>query len=310
MKAKLWLYLRFGSSLLLISWLLHSIDFNQVWKPITHTGWIYLLVFFIVINIDRALMAYKWCILLKAKGTSFPFMDALRGYYFATFWGIFLPSTVGGDTVRVLRTAKQVESSKDIVSSVIMERVLGALTALMVAVVCLGVAFVSLDVFDWRIEAGLFFLFLVFTGLVFASFHDRLLVWLDSKSAFERVGLWGKLARVYGSYREYRNHHGALLRFMAWSALEQCVPSIGVYLTAHALGRDVSFLYCLILVPLIMTLTKLPLSLDGYGVREGLYVYLFALVGVANTDAFIIGLVSHVIANLSLLPGFFYSSYS
>ena len=58
-----------------------------------------------------------------------------------------------------------------------------------------------------------------------------------------------------------------------------------------------------------MTLTKLPISLDGYGVREGLYVYLFALVGVSNSDAFVVGLVSHVIANLSLLPGFFYSSF-
>jgi glycosyltransferase 2 family protein len=132
---------------------------------------------------------------------------------------------------------------------------------------------------------------------------------LDRKSAFKKEGFWGKLARLYGSYREYRNHQGALLRFIAWSALEQCVPIIGVYLTAAALGRDVSFLSCAIFVPLIMTLTQFPISLDGYGVREGLYVYLFALVGVSNTDAFVIGLVSHVIANLSLLPGFFYSSF-
>ena len=117
------------------------------------------------------------------------------------------------------------------------------------------------------------------------------------------------MTRLYGSYHEYRNHHGALLRFIAWSALEQCVPIICVYLAADALGRDVPFLPLVIFVPLIMTLTKIPISLDGYGVREGLYVYLFALVGVSNTDAFVIGLVSHVIANLSLLPGFFYSSY-
>jgi glycosyltransferase 2 family protein len=309
MKAKLWFCLRFGSSFLLIAWLLYSIDFKQVWKPITHTGWIYLFLFFVVINIDRALMAYKWCILLKAKGIELSFTDALRGYFFATFWGIFLPSTVGGDTVRAYRAAKQVESKKDIVSSIVLERVLGALTALMVALVCLGVAFWFMDVFDWRVELGLFIVCSVFAVLVFASFHGRIFLWLENKSAFEKEGLWGKLARLYHSYQEYRNHHWALLRFMAWSAVEQCVPIIGVYLTALALGRDVSFLHCAVFVPLIMTLTKFPISLDGYGVREGLYVYLFALVGVSNSDAFVIGLVSHVIANISLLPGFFYSSF-
>lgn len=308
MKAKLWLCLRVGSSLLLISYLLYSIDFKEAWRPITHTGWIYLFLFFVVINIDRALMAYKWCILLKVKGIAISFAEALRGYFFATFWGIFLPSTVGGDTIRAFRAAKLVESKKDIISSIVMERVLGALTALAIALVCMGVAFWTMDVFDWRVELGIFLLASVFVVLLFFSFHDRIFIWLDRKSAFEKEGLWGKLARLYHSYREYRYHHGALLRFIAWSAVEQCVPTLGVYLTALALGRDVSFLHCAIFVPLIMTLTKFPISLDGYGVREGLYVYLFALVGVSNSDAFVIGLVSHVIANLALLPGFFYSS--
>ena len=171
MKAKLWFCLRFGSSFLLISWLLYSIDFNQVWKPITHTGWIYLLMLFVVINIDRALMAYKWCILLKAKGIALSFTEALRGYFFATFWGIFLPSTVGGDAIRTYRAAKLVESRKDIVSSIVMERVLGAFTALMTAVVCLAVAVEFMGVFDWRLVAGMFLVCMIFVGLVYISFH-------------------------------------------------------------------------------------------------------------------------------------------
>jgi glycosyltransferase 2 family protein len=308
MKIKPWFCLRLGSSLLLILWLIHKIDFREVWEPITSNGWIYLSILFVLLNVDRILMSYKWQILLKAKGIAIPFADIVRGYFFSTFWGIFLPSTVGGDVIRAYRIAKEAKSKKDIVSSVIMERILGAATGLMMTFICLVAADVFMDVFDWRIVLGMFFFLILFVCVVFISFHGRLRYWLEEASITEREGFWGKLARLYQSYQEYGSCHGALLRFLGWTILEQCVPIVGVYLTAIALGKDLPFLHVAIFIPVIMTFTKIPISLDGYGVREGMYVFLFSLVGVSSGDAFIIGLLSHVAQNLSLLPGFFYSA--
>ncbi len=310
MKIKSWLLVRFGAGILLISWLSYSIDFKKVWQPITPRGWLYLVLLFVVINIDRVLMSYKWRILLTAKNIVISFGDIVKSYYVGTFWGIFLPSTVGGDVVRAYRVAKHTGSTKDIASSVMMERILGALTSLLLSIICLLVAVVFVGVFDWQLVIGVSLVFVVAVVIVAFSFHGRLQDRLARTSMLERQGVWGKLGRVYNSYMDYGRHHGALARFVAWSAVEQCVPVIGVYLTALALGKDISFLYAVIFVPLVMTLAKIPLSLDGYGIREGLYVYLFSLVGISHGDAFVIGLLSHVVANLALLPGFIYSSFS
>jgi glycosyltransferase 2 family protein len=309
LKAKLWFCVRFSASFILISWLLYSIDFREVWKPISPHGWFYVALLFVVINIDRVLMSYKWRILLKAKNIKISFLDTLRSYYIGTFWGIFLPSTIGGDVVRAYRVSGHIGSRKDIASSVVMERILGAVTGLMMSVICLLIAVVFIGVFDWQLVIGVSLFFLIFLVMVIISFQGRIREWLNQKSILKKEGYWGKLIRVYSSYLEYGMHHGALLRFVAWSVLEQCVPIIGVYLTACALGKDISILHVAIFVPLVMTIAKVPMTLDGFGVREGMYVYLFSLVGISNGDAFVIGLVSHVVANLALLPGFIYSSF-
>ncbi len=308
-KIKPWVGLRIGASLLLIAWLFYSIDFKKVWQPITPHGWFYLAALFVVINIDRILMSYKWSILLTAKAITIPFWDVVRSYYIGSFWGMFLPSTVGGDMVRAYRVVQQTGSKKDIASSVVMERVLGAVTGLIMSVVCMLVAVVFLGVFDWRLVVTVCLFSAVVVILVAASFQGRMREWFNRRPILRQQGIWGKLTRVYGSYLEYGRHHGALLRFVAWSMLEQCVPILGFYLTALALGKDVSFLYAAIFVPIVMTLSKVPMTFDGFGIREGLYVYLLSLVGISNGDAFIISLVSHVAGDLSLLPGFIYSSF-
>lgn len=308
MKIKPWFILRFAASFLLVAWLLYSIDFNEVWTSIPSHGWIYIILLFLVINADRVLMSYKWRILLKAKDIFIPFPEILKSYYIGTFWGIFMPSTIGGDVIRAFRVSKQQRSKKDIISSVVIERVLGACTGLFMSVVCLVVAFEVADVFDWRLDMGVTAVFLVVAVGFAVSFQGRIRLWLNNRGFHERQGILGKLARIYDSYRDFGDQRGALLLFAVWTLAEQCVPILGVYLTALALGKEVSFFHVAIFVPLVMTIAKVPMTLDGFGVREGLYVYLFSLVGISGDDAFAIGLISHVVANLALLPGFIYSS--
>lgn len=308
-RIKPWFLIRASSSILLVCWLIHSINFEQIWAPVASAGWIYLLLLFLLLNADRFLMSYKWQILLKAKDILIPMPDILRGYYFATFWGIFLPSTVGGDLIRAYRISQKGPSRKDIFSSVVMERALGAVTGLGMTFICLILADVFFGVFDWRVIVALFAVVALGIGLIVFSFHGKIRQWLEDSTLSERPGFAGKLVRIFQSYQVYGNHPGPLFRFVLWTILEQCVPIMGVYLTIEALGRDIPFTHVAVFIPIIMTFTKIPISLDGYGVREGLYVFLFSQVGISGSDAFIVGLLSHVAQNLSMLPGFFYSAF-
>ena len=99
-------------------------------------------------------------------------------------------------------------------------------------------------------------------------------------------------------------------RFLGWSFLEQFLPVLCDYSVCRAMGFDIPFWSFIIFIPVIVALARIPLSIGGFGVTEGLFVYFFAFVGVSGSEAFILGLAAHVLALLAVLPGFFYCAVS
>jgi uncharacterized protein (TIRG00374 family) len=307
MKKKLFVWLRMVASLWVICFLIRSMDVSMVLRPISLHGWLYLGLSVVILNLDRFLMSYKWSILLKARGIRFSFPELVRGYYIGTTWGSVLPGTIGGDVIRAYRLSHQGTASTDVVSSVILERALGAVAGLMMAALCLIVAAAILQVFPWWITLLTLlggFLAIAFTWMLL---RKKQVPDSSSEPSRPRAGWIKRLTTVYEACLDYRQHPMAMVRFVAWSLVEQCVPVVCVYLTALALGIPASLLSVATFTPLVVTLSKIPVSVDGFGIREGLYVYLLGLVGVTPSEAFTLGLVSHVIGNVSLLPGFLIS---
>ena len=66
--------------------------------------------------------------------------------------------------------------------------------------------------------------------------------------------------------------------------------SFAAYLIAQSLSIEVSVLDCLVLIPPVILITTLPISIAGWGVREGAMVAAFAFVGVAEGDAFVMSI--------------------
>jgi len=71
---------------------------------------------------------------------------------------------------------------------------------------------------------------------------------------------------------------------------------------AYSLHIDLSPLELMAIIPLTMLATRLPISLDGLGVEEGIYVVLFALIGVSASEAFLLSATERVLSLICLLP--------
>ena len=102
-------------------------------------------------------------------------------------------------------------------------------------------------------------------------------------------GFIKKLGEVYLSYRGYQDNPAYLGGFMILSLLENLFPILVTYLLALAIDVEVPFTYFFILVPIVLALVRIPISLDGFGVQEGAFVFLLSLVGVAKYEAFFLG---------------------
>ncbi len=244
--------------------------------------------------LDRVVMAAKWRLLLTAQGVARSLGALVRSYFVATFYGSFLPTGVGGDVIRIMQVSGGKERALAVTASVVMERLLGLIASAALIVLTLG----GFVLGTRRDLAPLLGLALAAVGLgvgglalaLHGPWHDR---------------LPAPIARFATAFRVYRGHHGALARFSAWSFLEQLIPVVAAYCMARALGYGLGLPVFLLVIPLDLFVSRIPISVDAIGIREGLYVALFGQAGLSPSEAFLLALVGRVVTLVGLLPGAF-----
>ena len=224
-------------------------------------------------------------------------------YHVGLFFNNFLPANIGGDIARVLDASRYGPNRTTVISTVIMDRLIGTVT---LAGLSLLTTLPAID----RFHLTLAYLALVgFFGfsvmLVWAIFHPGLLPAVERLLA--RIGFRAlkphldDLAIRIQHFRDKRRLFGGLLVV----ALAVQISRIFVHvLVARSLGLSIPLAYFLLFVPLLAVIVSLPISLNGIGVREGVGVILFGLVGVGRTQAFSLQFTTYLVAvAVSLLGG-------
>jgi uncharacterized membrane protein YbhN (UPF0104 family) len=140
-----------------------------------------------------------------------------------------------------------------------------------------------------------------------ATYVGRLIPFAIKTSSNKVVRL---LWDIYESYSTYSDKPLRLFVFFLFSLLENLFPILWTYLLVLAFNIDVDLVHVFILVPIILILVRIPVSFDGIGVQELGFVYLLSFAGVVATEAFVLGVFSHFIAIISVLPGAFLYAFA
>ena len=258
---------------------------------------------------SNVLGAWQWQWLLRAVEIRIPFWKVLSYYHVGLFFNNFLPANVGGDFARVLDAARYGPSRAAALSTVVMDRLLGTLALAGLALVTTLPAFRDFHQMGglpisavYLALVGFFALSVVMTWVVF---HPAMLP--VAQRVLARLGLGGfkpALDDLAGRLQAFRDRRGLFVRLLAVALVVQ-VARIGVHvLVARALGLDLRLQYFFLLVPLLAVAVSLPVSLNGIGVREGVGIVLFGLVGVGRADAFTLQFTTYLVAvAVSLLGG-------
>jgi hypothetical protein len=85
-----------------------------------------------------------------------------------------------------------------------------------------------------------------------------------------------------------------LSRLVGLSLLGVYVWVLTVQMVAHHLGLQVSWLLLGMIVVLVELIRLVPISVQGIGVREGAYAYLFAMIGESSENGFLVGTISYL----------------
>jgi uncharacterized protein (TIRG00374 family) len=295
---------RTAVSLAICSVLFWWIDWSGVGEMLRQAKGYWLLAALIAVNADRLLMAYKWRMLLSGSNTALPMKVAVQAYYVGEFWSQFLPSSVGADAARIVWLMRRIGSGPAIISSIVVERILGALALAIVALVAVGL-FTMYSSSNVSAFLTIVLLLLLVTALalamIFSEAVHRVAERLISKLPLQRLSHTVESVRV--AVLSFREKPGLLATFLSLSLLEQAFPILANFLVVRALSIDLPFLWLVMGVPIALIVARAPVSVHGWGVQEGAYAVIFSTAGIPPSDAVLMSLAGRVLAMLSSLPG-------
>ena len=287
-----------------IVWMLGGI--REVGAQILRINPLYIIPIVALILIDRGLMAYKWGLLLRGRGIRLPFLRAMMVYCASAIWGLFLPTTVGSDAIRAYSTSRTGIDPKEVVASIIVERFIGFLSALVLAVLSL-ILLTHLGylgdrvIFAWLLGGGMLlgavFLFVVSVSeTAFLLFHDKVLHGIKHRPIAQ------KLREFHDTYRSFAADRRNLTTFFGLTFAEQLLPILDTWLVARGMGIEVGVLYFAAALPLALLISRLPISIDGIGVFEGMFIVLMSLAGLSAAQAVAIAVVSRILGTITYIP--------
>lgn len=241
-------------------------------------------------------LALRWSAVLAALRSPLGVRSSFPIVMIGLFFSQMLPSGVGGDVARAWLARNAGLPLPVAVSSVLVDRLAGVL-ALFVAVTAGLPALLQIPAGSAVTGATVLVLIGGYAALGGALLLDRLPPGLD------RFKLVRGLRRFAVDCRAALLRLRFLLPVLGYSLINQFGLVLVIFVLARALGLSVGIMACLLVVPLSNLVQILPISIAGWGVREGFLVAAFGLFGVAAEKAFTLSVIFGLLTILISLPG-------
>jgi uncharacterized protein (TIRG00374 family) len=155
------------------------------------------------------------------------------------------------------------------------------------------------------IVLGLLFLFVLFFVFISLRIVRNLLKKTLNYKYLRKIGDFS--LRLYDSIIEYKKYRSALGKVLLISCGIQASRILGIYVVGLSIGITLSIQYYMIIVPVVIVITLIPVTVAGLGLREISFIYLFEQIGFSGTAAFTLSiLIDLIILLLSLIGGVIY----
>lgn len=244
---------------------------------------------------SNCVAAGRWHLIMNRIGVEAPFIVYLRSFFKGAFFNQGLPASIGGDGMRILDATRLADNKEDAFFGVFIDRIIGLAGLLLLNI---GALLLDPGLLPEQIRLALLALMtMLLAGLIGLFFLHR-------APFFMRATPLGYLGRLSVRYRQVYSSPGAIGLQTGLSVLTHLL-GMGVF---ACLGGGVGLHYpltvYLALVPPVVLLTIVPISLAGWGVREGGLIGLFLLIGADRGLVLSFSLLYGLVNLTAALPGF------
>jgi len=277
----------------LISWLLSRADLSQIWLTMQTANFGLLGLAFAMFFIAYFLSARRWQLLLGALGVPAKLWTLVQSFSIAILFNNFLPSTIGGDAYRIYDSFRLGAGKSRTITVVFIDRVIGLSVLILLA---FSVSLFAGEVAEQIPLLRLFLLtamsgVLILAWIVFGSGGKVLMRLTQGSNPVIKI-IHGIMGKLYYGFHLFEGRSDVLLKAVGLSLLIQINVVIHCLIITKALQIDVPILAMFIIIPLSYLIMTAPISINGIGLREAVFVFFFGLYGVAPEQALAFAFIS------------------
>jgi uncharacterized protein (TIRG00374 family) len=288
---------------LAVAYLVWKVDIGQTVDTLLDANpWWFALS--VGIMIGTALpMALRWQWMMRAQGMDDSFAWLTRAYFVSYTASQVLPTSIGGDAMRVFETSKRHPGrTGDVTGIILLERGLGGAGTVLLGAIGFLLAVGQYDVSAYLWLEGLFvFGTIVLVFLFFARSARPLLA--RSRPLLRRLRVERPMRALYDGVHHFRGHLGLLLAVFVFTTAIQAVRILSIWAAGRAVGIELGPRIYYVMGPLFFLVLLVPFTLNGIAVREAFFVSFLGSVGVAADTAFASGFLFFLVTTALAVPG-------
>jgi uncharacterized membrane protein YbhN (UPF0104 family) len=293
--------LKAAISCILLYFAFAHVSFDLIGRQFNHLRYIWLAAAVLILIAQLSLCALRWQRIVQHCNTSdsspFTASNAFRYIFIAAFFNQTLPSTVGGDAVRIWLLARDNGDWKSATYSVLIDRVIGVFVLAFLVTVCLPWSFAVISDATGRIALlivgfGSISACLIFLALGFVRWR-----WLD------RWWLTRQIAAAASNARDVFGSVSGGARILAYSLIIHFMSATAAWCLAKAVAAPLEWGQALFLVLPVLLIATVPLSIAGWGTRETAMVLAFGYAGLPESDGLIVSVLLGIALFAAGLPG-------
>ena len=243
---------------------------------------------------SNSVAGLRWYLIMRRIGSRQSALFFLQSYFKGAFFNQGLPTSIGGDAVRIMDCTASGHTALDGFSGVFIDRFVG-LAGLLLLNIC------ALLFNRTILPARVYFPLLAILGLLFAVLVA--LFYVRRIPLFMRHRWLGFIGQLSTRYHQVYATPGSVVLQLGLSVLIHLLAMTAFSVLGVSVGLDYPLTTYLVLVPPVVLLTILPISLAGWGVREGAMIGFFLLIGADHARVLTFSVLYGLLALASSLPG-------
>lgn len=245
--------------------------------------WHLVLPGFVALWINTLLAAYRWHLLLEARGLHVTPKRTLQLSFIGNFFNVALPGAVSGDLVKAYYVAHEIQGKKaKAFGAILFDRIVGTSALVLVSVAALAIEYERF--IGTPILAGVK-AFVITAGFCVFAFYSYLLLVKEDHDPILKIlqGLHKKfkktesLVNIYLGVRDFHSHRRTIAKTLLVSAIIHLLAGYACICFAQALGESLPASGQYVVVPLGLLVTAVPVLPGGVGTGHAAFSFFYQL---------------------------------